>query len=222
MNNLLLRLIDRPQLDQLVLAGARYFPPAPAAEQAVRRVLGLDVQTDTYTPLVLCRLIDAWPYLRGLVDEPARTYDHLLDQQPLFSQGVLGSVRRTAWEWPVDQTLQVELMGGGQLEVRVGGRRTTLSYTEADDQIEAEWPDWSGLSGKLDSLGFEGGLLDIHHRPTRLDLRGLRQRLIETPELQLVLQATGLSRLFLQAPTDEEAVAAASTALAVHNQDVRF
>lgn len=222
MNNLLLRLLDRQELGTTSVPGVRYFPPAPPAEARVRTVLGLDDQADTYTPLVLCRLIDAWPYLRGLVDETARTYDHMLDQQPLFSPGVLGALRRTASEWPVDRVLRVELLAAQQLRVSVGGQQEVLDYTEEGDQITALWPSWSGLTGTLDSLAFVDSLLEIGHRPTRLDLSGLRQRLLETPEHQLVLQQTGLSRLFLQAPTDEEAVASSAVALAVHNQDVVF
>lgn len=98
---------------------------------------------------------------------------------------------------------------------------TVTSAVHPSDAL-ASWPAWSGLVGALDFQTADAGVLEITHRPTSLNLSGLRQKLLETPELQLVLQSTGLSRLFLQAPTDEEAVAAAATALVVHNQDVVF
>lgn len=233
MNNFILRLLDREVLGSFKIRGAQHIPEENSKEKMLRSILGLRASDGVMSAVSVLRAVDAFSYLRCMVEEPVRTYDTMLTQTPLFSlsgeadlipdeHGRVG-VFRNASEWPLASEIEIHELS--PTSVRIRAARVDDSFVDKVDDAEGNWvinwPDWTGIKGLLDPAG--NSSVTLFHRPLSVDFGTIRKQLNNAGwgVLELISEA-GLLELFNKTGVDSEAVAAAGISLAVHNDDILF
>jgi len=81
LNNLILRLLDTPQLNEHTLVGASYFPDSPAVETKLRKALGLTDTPETAYVTAVCSAVKSFSWLYCLTSEYLNTWELLIPKE---------------------------------------------------------------------------------------------------------------------------------------------
>jgi len=100
-NNLILRLMDTPQVGSESLPGATYFPNSPASETNLRIALGISGTPSLAYVVSLCSAVKSFSWLYCLVDEQINTWEMLIpaERQQIDWDSLYDKLKNASTGW---------------------------------------------------------------------------------------------------------------------------